>query len=70
VLLSVRGMCLRDSGRLPEAIESFDAAARLAPGCQGYERMLSSLQAALLQRPAGNASLSKPKGETSLELHL
>jgi len=65
VLLSVRGMCLREAGRLPEAVEGFDAAVRLAPGCQGYQRMLSSLQAALSRQPAGIASLLKPKDKTS-----
>ena len=70
VLLSVRGMCLREAGRLPEATESFEAAVRLAPGCQGYQRMLSSLQVALGRQPMGSASLSKPKAKRTLELHL
>ncbi|HEY5915664.1 MAG TPA: transglutaminase family protein [Verrucomicrobiae bacterium] len=44
VFLSIRGMCLRDQGRLPEAAESFAAAARLAPACHGYRKMLASLE--------------------------
>jgi hypothetical protein len=43
VFLSVRGMCLREAGRTPEAAESFAAAARLAPGCRSYQTMLASL---------------------------
>jgi hypothetical protein len=43
--LSIRGMCLREQGRLPEAAEAFAAAARLAPACRGYQVMLASLQA-------------------------
>jgi len=43
--LSIRGMCLREAGRLPEAAEALAAAARLAPGRRGYQVMLSSLRA-------------------------
>jgi hypothetical protein len=39
VFLSIRGLCLREAGRLAEAAESFAAAARLAPGCAGYRTM-------------------------------
>jgi hypothetical protein len=46
VFLSIRGMCLREAGRLPEAAEAFAAAARLAPACRGYQVMLASLRAA------------------------
>lgn len=45
VFLSIRGMCLREAGRLPEAAEAFAAAARLAPACRGYQVMLASLRA-------------------------
>ena len=45
--LSIRGMCLREQGRLPEAVESFAAAAKLAPGCRSYRAMLASLETAL-----------------------
>jgi hypothetical protein len=44
--LSIRGMCLREQGRLSEAVESFAAAARLAPGCRSYRVMLASLETA------------------------
>ncbi len=44
VFLSIRGMCLREQGRLPEAIGAFAAAVRLAPACQGYKKMLADLQ--------------------------
>jgi len=45
VFLSIRGMCLREDGRLAEAAEAFAAAARLAPACRGYQVMLASLRA-------------------------
>jgi hypothetical protein len=45
VFLSIRGMCLREAGRLPEAAGAFTAAARLAPACRGYQVMLASLRA-------------------------
>jgi hypothetical protein len=45
VFLSIRGMCLREASRLPEAAEAFAAAARLAPACRGYQVVLASLQA-------------------------
>jgi hypothetical protein len=56
VFLSIRGMCLREAGRLPEAAEAFAAAACLAPACRGYQVVLASLRA------AGGASFSvKPR---------
>lgn len=36
VFLSIRGLCLREAGRINEAAESFSAAARLAPNCRGH----------------------------------
>jgi hypothetical protein len=48
--LSIRGMCLQDLGRLPEASAAFAAAARLAPGCQGYAAMWQTLDAALIRQ--------------------
>jgi hypothetical protein len=45
--LSIRGMCLREQGRLSEAVESFAAAAKLAPGCRSYRAVLGSLETAL-----------------------
>ena len=44
VFMSIRGMCWQDSMRFAEAAESFQAAARLAPGCQNYRTMLVELQ--------------------------
>jgi predicted RNA polymerase sigma factor len=40
----IRGMFLRAAGRMEEAAAAFAAAARLAPGCRGYQVMLASLQ--------------------------
>jgi hypothetical protein len=45
VFLSIRGMCLREAGRLVEAAAAFAVAARLAPTCRGYRVMLVSLRA-------------------------
>jgi len=56
VFLSIRGMCLRETGRLPEAAEAFAAAARLAPACRGYQVMLASLRAGGWFGPCGGAS--------------
>ena len=44
VFLSIRGMCLRESGQSRRAFESFSAAARLAPGFRSYREMASTLQ--------------------------
>jgi hypothetical protein len=56
VFLSVRGMCLRAANRLPEAAESFTAAAHLAPRCQGYQHMLASLESTLRRQTRGTNS--------------
>ena len=47
VFLSVRGMCLREAGRLQEGAQAFAAAARLASGCQSYQKMVAALESAL-----------------------
>ena len=65
VFLSVRGMCLREAGKFPDAAESFAAAVRLAPGCQSYQTMLTSLQATLRRQTAGTTSPMKVMGETA-----
>jgi hypothetical protein len=59
VFLSIRGMCLREAARLPEAAVAFAAAARLAPACRGYQVMLARLQA----RPAPGPPPLKPQTE-------
>jgi hypothetical protein len=43
VFLSIRGMCLREQGRFPEAAEAFSAAARFAPSCGSYQRVAADL---------------------------
>jgi hypothetical protein len=55
--LSIRGMCLREAGRLSEAAESFSAAARLSPECRSYQTVLASLQTTIA-RQAANTALS------------
>jgi hypothetical protein len=55
VFLSIRGMCLREAGRLEEAAAAFAAAARLAPGCQGYQVILASLRAGSHPAPRATA---------------
>lgn len=45
VFLSIRGMCLREAGEMREAAQSFREAARFAPECAGYQRMLANLEA-------------------------
>jgi hypothetical protein len=49
--LSIRGMCLREANRIPEAIGAFSAAARLAPGCRSYRTMTTNLQNQLKAQP-------------------
>ncbi len=44
VFLSIRGMCLREAGRLGEAAQSFAAASRLSPGTRNYGGMANALQ--------------------------
>ena len=60
VFLSIRGMCLRESGRLAEAAESFAAASRLSPGTQSYQRMADALglKPGTERRSAGDKSAS------------
>ena len=58
VFLSIRGMCLREAGRMEEAASAFAAAARLAPGCRGYHVVLASL-------PASSHPTPPPTAETA-----
>ncbi len=51
--LSIRGMCLKEAGRLPEAATAFAAAVRFAPNCRSYRDVLGSLQSSLERRTAG-----------------
>jgi hypothetical protein len=44
VFLSIRGMCLRERGRLDEAAESFAHATKFAPNVRSYHTMLAALQ--------------------------
>ncbi len=43
VFLSIRGMCLREAGRLADAAKSFAAASRLSPGTGSYQQMAVAL---------------------------
>jgi hypothetical protein len=60
VFLSVRGMCLREAGKLPEAAESFAAAARLSPQCHGYQALLAELQTTLANQTKTTVSAASP----------
>jgi len=64
VFVSIRGMCLREQGRLAEAADSFAAAVRLAPNCAGYRTMLARLQSALGGPPPGPTLPSKSQRQT------
>jgi hypothetical protein len=61
VFLSIRGMCLREAGRVEEAHAAFAAAARFAPGCRGYRVMLASLRAG-----GGSALAMEPRSEKTI----
>jgi Transglutaminase-like superfamily len=65
VFLSIRGMCLRELGRLPEAEQSFAAAAQLAPGCRSYRQMLASLGAALGRQTKATGLRPKSMGQSA-----
>ncbi len=41
VFLSIRGHCLREAGRWPEAAQSFAEAASMAPNTRGYQLLLA-----------------------------
>jgi hypothetical protein len=56
VFLSIRGMCLKEAGRLPEAATSFAAAVRFAPNCRSYADVLASLQSQLGRQRAETTS--------------
>jgi hypothetical protein len=56
--LSIRGMCLREAGRLSEATDSFAAAARLSPQCHAYQALLADLQATVARQTASTTSPS------------
>lgn len=58
VFLSIRGMCLRESGRRQEAADSFASAARFAPNCRSYKRMELQLRG---NGATTNAPPAKPK---------
>ena len=58
VFLSIRGMCLREAGRLSEAADAFASAARFAPNCRSYKRMELQLRGAVTPT---NAPPAKPK---------
>jgi hypothetical protein len=53
VFLSLRGMCQAESGHYPEAAESFDRAAKLAPGCRTYGKMRDELKNKSLLQAVG-----------------
>jgi hypothetical protein len=53
VFLSIRGMCLKEAGRLSDAATAFAAAVRLAPNCRSYQEVLASLQGNLGRQAAG-----------------
>jgi regulator of sirC expression with transglutaminase-like and TPR domain len=55
VFLSIRGMCLRETGRLEEAAAAFAAAVRLGPACRGYQVMLASFRAGNHPTPPATA---------------
>jgi hypothetical protein len=58
--LSIRGMCLREANRIPEAIDAFANAARLAPSCRSYRTMITNLQNQLkAPLPRQNAQTEK-----------
>ena len=41
--LSIRGMCLRENGRIDEAADAFAKASELSPACRSYATMHAQL---------------------------
>jgi hypothetical protein len=70
VFLSIRGMCLREAGRLPEAAEAFAAAARLSPGTRSYQQMAVAFGHKLRteRRSAADKSASTQRDDSRLKL--
>ena len=52
LFLSLRGHCLREAGRVPEAVASYAQAFRLAPASRPYRLLLAEAQRSLAL-PAG-----------------
>src|SRR5439155_19523494 len=50
VFLSIRGACLTEAGRLPEATATFEAAYRFAPNWEANQRMLAEARERLATR--------------------
>jgi len=44
LFLSLRGHCLKEAGRMPEAVSSYAEAVRLAPGARSYRLLLAAAQ--------------------------
>jgi hypothetical protein len=65
VFLSIRGMCLREQGRLSEAVEGFAAAVKLAPGCRGYAMMLADLKSAVGQKTRSQTVAVQKQGQSA-----
>ena len=61
VFLSIRAMCLRESGRLADAAEAFATAARLSPGTRSYRLMAGALRHKLAPtRAAASSGSAQP----------
>jgi tetratricopeptide (TPR) repeat protein len=63
VFLSLRGNCLKEAGRIPEAITSYAQAARLAPNVRGYRLLLAAAEKTLASKaPPQQVSLPMQGG--------
>ncbi len=69
VFLSLRGNCLKESGRLKEAANCFAQASQLAPTWNAYRVLLASTSATSLSLPTTlkNDETSQYKGASGLE---
>ena len=68
VFLSIRGACLTEAGRLPEAAASFEAAYRSAPNWKGNQRMLAEARERLASgwRPNAAPAPARPSADALL----
>ncbi len=68
VFLSLRGNCMKEAGRISEAITCYAQAARLAPNTRGYRLLLAAPEKSLASNaPVQQVSLLTQGGGTTLQ---
>ena len=65
LFLSLRGHCLKEAGRLSEAVAAYAAAARWAPGSRAYSALLADAKA-IIHQPSGRQVPNGPSPAAAL----